>query len=138
MSSGFCPAIGAQSLMPSISSCSALLAGGFGTGKVVFERPLEIAPVVGLNGQETAPIARSAHFQRRFPFSPPRSPPNGVVEVAPEGPSSTSSKALDLESGLTAPPLNQKTWSDAGSEQEPVVSTLHSRFHLDLSSAVAA
>lgn len=121
----------AQILSPWIKR--ALLAGGFGTGEIVGERPLEVAPVVFAHG-DPVPIADG--FERRA-FSPPTSPPNGLAEIS--GASSEGS-SKDLESGLDVKQdgINQKAWSDHEGEAAPVVSTLHSRFHLDLPSAVAA
>lgn len=111
----------------------ALLAGGFGTGEIVGERPLEVAPVVFAHG-EPVPVG----FERRA-FSPPTSPPNGPDDS--NAPRDSTKRLADLETGLQQ--FSQKgTWSssdDTSSEEAgPVVSTLHSRFHLDLPSAVAA
>lgn len=101
----------------------ALLAGGFGTGKSLFERPLEIAPVVP-SGGETIPAAQRDAYLRRHPRSPPTSPPNGLVRPESFSDGSDSTTKLDLES--------------AGSNEGPLVSPLYTRFHVDLSSAVAA
>ena len=125
----------------------ALLAGGFGTGKDVHERPLEIAPVVP-SGAERQPITlhggllHLSHFQRRHPNSGPVSPPNGPAAATPSSTAnSVDSKVPDLESG--EPPRFEKgqAWSSGAPEpedEEAVVSTLFPRFHLDLPSAVDA
>lgn len=120
----------------------ALLAGGFGTGKQVFERPLEIAPVIPSGGDKVSIAAlatltsqsqkhHALNFQRRHPISCPPTPPNGKALDSP------ISEGGDEEEG--GQKRLEKVWNcETGSMEEPVVSTLHPRFHLDLASAVAA
>lgn len=103
----------------------ALLAGGFGTGKPVVERPLEIAPVVPSGGERVSVAQRDA-FLRRHPQSPPTSPPNGLVRADSLSESGGSIEGkIDLEASLER-------------VLAPISSPLYSRFHLDLASAVAA
>lgn len=94
----------------------ALLAGGFGTGKVLHERPLEIAPVVPA-GTEAFPLPRS-HFDSRWP----RSPPNGTA--TPD--TSSGENKEDIEAAVNV------------AIEGPLVTPFTPRFHLDLPSAVAA
>ncbi|KAL8286568.1 hypothetical protein RQP46_004585 [Phenoliferia psychrophenolica] len=125
----------------------ALLAGGFGTGVEVRERPLEIAPVVP-SGQDRQPITRHgglihlSHFQRRHPQSGPTSPPNGPAGSV-SGKSSDTGTAADLELGGVPRPEKRPVTPDEpevaeDGDEEAIVSTLTPRFHLDLTSAVDA
>ena len=70
------------------------------------------------------------NFQRRHPVSCPPTPPNGKALESP------ISDGDEEEGGLKK---MEKVWNcETGSLEEPVVSTLHPRVHLDLASAVAA
>lgn len=107
-------------------------------------RPLEIAPVVPA-GQEKVTVAGANHalaFQRRHPASPPTSPPNGRLiadSISDQGLDGIGATSIQSQNTATGEKLAQ--WNEdleTGSQAEPVVSTLHARFHLDLASAVAA
>ncbi|KAK4705285.1 solute carrier family 26 (sodium-independent sulfate anion transporter), member 11, partial [Phenoliferia sp. Uapishka_3] len=92
----------------------ALLAGGFGAGPHG-DRPVEIAPVV--IGENTPSPAVARHFQRRFAPSAPGSADVSIIS--------------DLEAG-------SPDSLDVKEQEGPVVSSLLSTFHLDITSAVAA
>lgn len=134
----------------------ALLAGGFGTGKPVHERPLEIAATVPA-GTELVP----AEFQRRF-FSPPGTPrrlsashmPSLATAATPADLESGRADKADEAQGLGLPGRREvsggsspdkagvpgiKVWeSDELSIEAAVVSTNFPRFHLDVASGVQA
>ncbi len=134
----------------------ALLAGGFGTGKLLRERPLEIAATVPA-GIELVP----AEFQRRF-FSPPGTPRrNSALNMPSFGAlAGNHTTTADLERGeagqpgmrregsggssperatLKVPGEGVKAWdSDEVSIEAAVVSTNFPRFHLDVASGVQA
>lgn len=90
------------------SSCSALLAGGFGrAGEFTHnDRPLEIAAVVPSNADA---IGSDPYFQRRFPASPPP----GRAE------SFGDKKELDIEEAGSQEAPSLKTWEVTG-EEAPV------------------
>ncbi|GAA5835818.1 hypothetical protein JCM11251_007435 [Rhodosporidiobolus azoricus] len=140
----------------------ALLAGGFGTGKGWSgdERPLEIAPVVPEGNRpvmtEHAIRQQRRHFQRRFAPSPgPGTPPNGLKpleERKEEDERRDEIHSADLEAALgqcvqQGQHVGGTVWGtqvpgfeeQVGEHEEaPVVSSTYPRFHLDLTSAVAA
>ncbi|GJN87603.1 hypothetical protein Rhopal_000558-T1 [Rhodotorula paludigena] len=142
----------------------ALLAGGFGTGTgwTGPERPLEIAPVVQSGMEpvmtEHAKRLQRMHFQRRMFGSPAPGTPQKLDgdgdEVKPHLPSSPEERhdqqvrQEDLEAALGAVQQGVHVGGHAWSHQvpghesahleAPVVSALFPRFHLDLTSAVAA
>lgn len=129
-------------------SYRALLAGGFGTGRNVSERPLEIAPVVP-SGQDLVPVTHHA-FQRRHPRSPPTSPPNGfqgvdaksypTVGYSTDAKDESGNKDLErgeggiVEDGSAA----KSSYSATETIEQPLTSPLYARFHLDMAAAVAA
>ncbi|BGP14804.1 hypothetical protein JCM10213_001828 [Rhodosporidiobolus nylandii] len=138
----------------------ALLAGGFGTGVGWSgdERPLEIAPVVPAGSEPvlTEHAKRQLrHFQRRYPASPaPATPPNGMKSLIEERKehSEEEIREADLEAALgqvaaQGQHVGGTVWGaevpgfnpELGMHCEaPVVSSTFPRFHLDLTSAVAA
>ncbi|GAA5969941.1 hypothetical protein JCM11641_008092, partial [Rhodosporidiobolus odoratus] len=140
----------------------ALLAGGFGTGVGWSgdERPLEIAPVVpgGAEPVLTEHAKRQLrHFQRRVPASPAPDTPKQLLDKEPkdggeEHERRDDIRSEDLEAALQeveaqGQHVGESMWGaqvpgfghDVGvSNEAPVVSATFPRFHLDLTSAVAA